>query len=170
MFKSYSSKSSALKGAKRAGLEPSAVYEKDGQYGFDQSDESAAPKTVVNGDNSPEDRDTVPLTLATYVGQPEPEVIMGDAASQRKVEKNRPTQNGITRPSAGGKCRMVWDECDRMVAEGGVPTPEKLTAWADANGQNPSNAQIELYQWRKYHGITGRVKVAAVQEPAQPTT
>jgi hypothetical protein len=28
-------------------------------------------------------------------------------------------------------------------------------------GFNPNNASIEFYQWRKYHGITGRAKKVA---------
>ena len=27
------------------------------------------------------------------------------------IEKNRPEQNGVKRPSAGGLCRAVWDAC-----------------------------------------------------------
>lgn len=73
-----------------------------------------------------------------------------------KIEKDREERNGLKRPSKGGKCRMVWDECDRLVSVHGYksPMPKELKAWAVENGQNPNNAVIEMYQWRKFMGIT----------------
>lgn len=75
-----------------------------------------------------------------------------------KIEMVRPRRNGIARPSAGGKCRAVWDECDRLTAEGITPVPKLLKDWAVDNGQNENNAVIEMYNWRKFNGITGRQK------------
>lgn len=78
------------------------------------------------------------------------------------VEKDRPEQNGIKRPSAGGLCRAVWDKCDEMrEAKGGeIPTSKDVKAAAEVAGWNPNNALIEFYQWRKFNGITGRAKKA----------
>jgi hypothetical protein len=74
-----------------------------------------------------------------------------------KIEKDRPEQNGIKRPSAGGRCRAVWDALDAYRAEtGDVPTAKVVASLAADEGWNPNNASIEFYQWRKYNGITGR--------------
>ena len=81
------------------------------------------------------------------------------------IEKNRPEQNGVKRPSAGGLCRAVWDACwAHQAATGTPPTAKEVKAIAETNGWNPNNASIEYYQWRKFNGITGRVAKAA---PAQ---
>lgn len=73
-----------------------------------------------------------------------------------KIEKDRPEQHGVKRPSAGGKCRAVWDALDLE------PTADskRVKALAVEHGWNPANASIEFYQWRKYNGITGRVAKA----------
>jgi hypothetical protein len=73
------------------------------------------------------------------------------------IEKNRPEQNGIKRPSAGGRCRAVWDAMDEYrVNEGVLPDAKFVRALAVENGWNPNNASIEFYQWRKFNGISGR--------------
>lgn len=82
-----------------------------------------------------------------------------------RIEKDRPTQNGVTRPSIGGACRAVWDALDAFRAEEGyVPTAKDVKALAADEGWNPNNASIEYYQWRKFNGITGRVKAPAQAE------
>ncbi len=73
-----------------------------------------------------------------------------------KIEKHRPEQNGVKRPSVGGMCRAVWDFLDAKVAEGVTITAKDVKAWAPSQGWNPNNASIEFYQWRKFHGIRGR--------------
>lgn len=75
-----------------------------------------------------------------------------------QVEANREERNGVKRPSIGGVCRAVWDECDAMAARGEQPTVKALKEAAPAKGWNPNNAAIEFYQWRKFNGITGRAK------------
>lgn len=81
------------------------------------------------------------------------------------IEKDRPTQNGVTRPSAGGRCRAVWDALDAYRAETNtVPDAKVVRELAADEGWNPNNASIEFYQWRKFHGITGRAKKAATAE------
>ena len=85
------------------------------------------------------------------------------------IEKNRPEQNSVKRPSAGGLCRAVWDACwEHQAATGNAPTAKEVKAIAETNGWNPNNASIEYYQWRKFNGITGRVKAApAIAEGAR---
>lgn len=80
-----------------------------------------------------------------------------------KIEKDRPEQNGVKRPSLGGRCRAVWDALDAYRDETGeTPTASVVRDLAADEGWNPNNASIEFYQWRKFHGIKGRTpKVAA---------
>lgn len=78
-----------------------------------------------------------------------------------KIEKDRPEQNGIKRPSIGGKCRAIWDALDAYVADvGEQPTSKTVKEIAADEGWNPNNASIEFYQWRKFHGIQGRAPKA----------
>jgi hypothetical protein len=86
-----------------------------------------------------------------------------------KIEKDRPEQNGIKRPSIGGKCRAVWDACDAFAQEhGDDPAAKDVKAMAEANGWNPNNASIEFYQWRKYNGIKGcQIKKEAAPAKAE---
>lgn len=80
------------------------------------------------------------------------------------IEKDRPEQNGVKRPSAGGLCRTVWDACwAHQLATSEIPTAKWVKTWAIEKGHNANNASIEYYQWRKYNGISGRV---AAPKPA----
>lgn len=85
------------------------------------------------------------------------------ASAGYTIEKDRPEQNGLKRPSAGGMCRAVWDALDALRAStGAVPTVAQAKAMAPANNWNINNVTIEFYNWRKFNGITGRAaKVAA---------
>lgn len=72
-----------------------------------------------------------------------------------KIEKDREEQNGIKRPSIGGKCRAIWDALDAHALESGDdPTAKDVKQLAATHGWNPNNASIEYYQWRKFNGIT----------------
>jgi hypothetical protein len=83
-----------------------------------------------------------------------------------KIEKNREERNGVKRPSAGGKCREIWDFLDALYEDDGtgnsgdriMPTAKMVREEAVSQGWNPNNASIEFYQWRKFNGITGRSK------------
>ncbi|EJC63248.1 hypothetical protein QWA_06555 [Alcaligenes faecalis subsp. faecalis NCIB 8687] len=68
----------------------------------------------------------------------------------------REEQNGVKRPGPG-KCLEVWEWLD----ENGNCMPKDLQPVAEAKGWNLNNAQIELYQWRKFNGIAGRQAKAA---------
>jgi len=85
-----------------------------------------------------------------------------------KLEKDREERNGVKRPSAGGKCRAIWDYLDGYVAQAGAqPTSQSVKEAAAQLGWNASNASIEFYQWRKFHGIRGRTpKAAPAEQPA----
>lgn len=85
------------------------------------------------------------------------------------IEKDRPMQNGVKRPSIGGLCRAVWDACwSHQEKTGEVPTAKQVKEIALANGWNPNNASIEYYQWRKYNGISGRVAKVEAKKPEAP--
>ncbi len=73
-------------------------------------------------------------------------------AAAPKVE--RIEQNGVKRPGPG-KCLEVWEYLDQH----GNMKPKDLQPVAEAKGWNINNAQIELYQWRKFNGISGRATV-----------
>lgn len=71
------------------------------------------------------------------------------------IEKNREERNGIKRPSAGGACDAVWRECDVYFAtNNAAPKPKHMKEWATKMGLNQNNAVIELYNWRKWKGIS----------------
>jgi hypothetical protein len=70
-------------------------------------------------------------------------------AAAPKVE--RIEQNGVKRPGPG-KCLEVWEYLDQH----GNMKPKDLQPVAKEKGWNINNVQIELYQWRKFNGISGR--------------
>lgn len=147
--------------AKKANLEtlqalydalPSAVAEDHGIYpGAPLTAEEAAAEhtpdatdpTMPMGENGNELVDVLPTEEAAT-----------PAGTGLKIEKDRPEQNGIKRPSAGGKCRAIWDALDEYRAETGeLPTSKTVKELAADSGWNPNNASIEYYQWRKFNGI-----------------
>jgi len=71
-----------------------------------------------------------------------------------KIEQNREERNGVKRPSAGGKCRQVWDALDaNRASTKTLPTVATAKQIATEQGWNVSNAAIEFYQWRKFNGL-----------------
>lgn len=76
--------------------------------------------------------------------------------TQYKIEKNRPEQNGIKRPSEGGICRQIWDALDEKRAlDGTVPT---LSSTKDALAHlDQTTVSVQYYRWRKHRGIAGRL-------------
>jgi hypothetical protein len=76
-------------------------------------------------------------------------------ATTRKPKKEsvskatREERNGVKRPGPG-KCLDVWEYLDQH----GDMKPNDLKPVAVDNGWNQSNALIELYQWRKFNGVT----------------
>lgn len=70
-----------------------------------------------------------------------------------KIEKNRETRNGVTRPSAGGKCRSVWDMLDAI---GVNATAKEARTKAAELGFDKTTTMVQFYRWRKFNGIEGR--------------
>lgn len=69
-----------------------------------------------------------------------------------KIQKERPVQNGVKRPSEGTVCNKVWLEFDAKPEI----TAAELAELADKNGWNRTNVSCEFYAWRKFNGIKGR--------------
>ena len=127
--------------------------------------ESAAPASLLAG---------LCGIIAGTVTVPEPAAPAPKAEPKTTgliIEKNRPEQNGVKRPSAGGLCRAVWDACwAHQETTGLPPTAKEVKALAEANGWNPNNASIEYYQWRKFNGISGRIAAPKAEiEPKAET-
>lgn len=83
-------------------------------------------------------------------------IILEKATVVTTGKPERIEQNGVKRPGPG-KCLEVWEWLD----ENGNCMPKDLKPVAEAKGWNLNNAQIELYQWRKFSGIAGRQAKAA---------
>jgi hypothetical protein len=110
----------------------------------------ATPELPAVQDSAPEAPTAPEAPAAQDEPTPTPEATAG-----LKIEKDRPEQNGIKRPSIGGKCRAIWDALDAYRAETGeLPTSKTVKELAADEGWNPNNASIEYYQWRKYNGIS----------------
>lgn len=145
----YSSKSAAKLGAKRKGLdakELSFLEDKDGRWTWEttatlEEAEEENKKPTIGTDENPK------------------------PAKGIKIEKERPEQFGITRPSEGGKCRVVWDECDIIHRQTGKPPmPKMLKEIAQSKGWNVNNAIIEMYRWRRFNGFIGRQKAQTTED------
>lgn len=90
---------------------------------------------------------------------PKPKAPAKNPGTGLKIQKDRPEQNGIKRPSEGGKCAAIWEACDALYeVRQIVPMPKDIKALAEENEWNVNNAVIELYQWRKFMGFVGRQK------------
>lgn len=131
----------------------------------EETDESNAPQipSLLNG------------LIGNMLGTEKPAELpatkpVAEKATGLVIEKDRPEQNGVKRPSTGGLCRAVWDACWAHQEETGVPpTAKEVKAIAEAKGWNANNASIEYYQWRKYNGISGRItKAPVVQTETKP--
>lgn len=114
----------------------------------------------------------IAATLANAPAAPAAQAVAQRAASRGayQIEKDRPSQNGIKRPSAGGLCRAVWDEMDHLrdSQQGAIPSAAQVKEAAKGKEWNENNAMIEFYQWRKFNGIVGRAKkVVAVVDVAE---
>jgi hypothetical protein len=81
----------------------------------------------------------------------------------QKIEKERPTQNGVQQPSAGTLCRAVWDQLTTLMqynlsstGAATVPSAQDIKKIGEEKGWNNNNVSIEYYRWRKFNGVTGR--------------
>lgn len=77
-------------------------------------------------------------------------------ASGYKIDPVRPEQNGVKRPSAGTLCGAVWEYLDANPAS----TAKEMVAIAADRNWNRTNVLCELYNWRKFNGLTRATKGA----------
>ena len=73
------------------------------------------------------------------------------------IAEQREERNGIKRPRVGGLCAAVWQYLDEHPSM----TAKDVRVSAEEHGWNVNNVTIEFYQWRKFNGLSGRVKVSA---------
>ncbi len=83
-------------------------------------------------------------------------VTTGKPKKEAAPKVERVEQNGVKRPGPG-KCLEVWEYLDQY----GNKTPKELKPVVAEKGWNENNALIELYGWRRFNGISGRVPAAA---------
>lgn len=67
------------------------------------------------------------------------------------LQKDRPEQNGIKRPSAGTVCAAVWEAVEALGVT--AATSKQMRAVAAEKGWNTNNVSIEFYRCRQFHGI-----------------
>ena len=158
--KTYASAKGAKAAAKKAGLDPELVEIIEVQtdegtrytYTEDTSEGEALEameqeRYEAQNPDAPEVQADAPADAVVTTGKPKKEAAP-------KVE--RVEQNGVKRPGPG-KCLEVWEYLDQH----GNMKPKDLQPVAEARGWNINNASIELYQWRKFNGISGRATVTS---------
>lgn len=78
------------------------------------------------------------------------------------IEKDRPRQNDVTRPSVGGVCREIWDHLTakydiELAKPDGAPKVPTLPETKAALGHlDMTTVSVQYYRWRKFNGISGR--------------
>lgn len=70
-----------------------------------------------------------------------------------KIEKDRESRNGVTRPSVGGKCRGIWDALDDLGLDVTAKTARDTLM---PKGFDRTTIMVQFYKWRKFNGIEGR--------------
>jgi hypothetical protein len=132
----------------------------EGQYGDETPEQTAAAEAGVNNMFSQLMGGSAPAPAEPA----KPAKVRSGAEPSYKIEKDRAEQNGIKRPSTGGTCRAIWDALDAMsVTLGHSPSTKEMKTLVDTHGFDKTTVGIQMYQWRKFNGIFGRVaKVASV--------
>jgi len=71
-----------------------------------------------------------------------------------KIEKGRPKQNGVTKPSLGSICREIWDALDAVrVSSKSVPTFEVVRDLMRANSWQRNTAYTQYQRWKQFNGV-----------------
>ena len=183
-MKTYASKASAKKGAKRQSLDIATLnfIEVDGRWGWEVAVDTIDQEYINDFGTCTCPHCNVHLSNGVAMNEPGeyecdefeyaclgcggefgPEIgklqVEAPKGTGIQIEKDRPEQNGVIRPSVGGKCRAIWTACDNFrFKTGRVPMPKEIKELATEEGWNPNNAVIEMYQWRKFNGFNGRQK------------
>lgn len=88
--------------------------------------------------------------LLPVVTTPEPAPVVLSAVTMA----DRETRNNVRRPAPGGKCDEVWRALDAMHAANVEINAGSVADLAVAKNWSLGNAQTELYQWRKWMGLS----------------
>lgn len=169
MSKTYTNKSNAARAAKKANngtLDGLVLKGTEGAYYYEAEAKPAAKPAPAPAPAMTASMGT-PVAAKPGKKAPAPKVVplahtqraaaATSTGPKYRIQKDRVTQHGITRPSAGTKCGDVWDFLDK--AAKGNPatlTLASLKAVASDQGFNVTNAVIEFYRWRRFNGIVGR--------------
>lgn len=138
----YTKRENAKRAAIKSGIAADqvqiTVHKKDGEvrFGFKQKEAPVAEPVVT-----------------TLAPTPAPVVLSAKTTAPREEK------NGVKRPASGGLCAQVWEALDQMHAGGVTINAQAVRDLATAKGWNQNNAGIEMYQWKKFMGLTNpRVK------------
>lgn len=67
-------------------------------------------------------------------------------------------KHGIARPKTDGVCLQIWNTCDTLVSSGITPTLKAIKEQGKLNNWDKVTTTVQFYRWRKFNGISGRVK------------
>lgn len=121
---------------------------------------AATPAPAPVAEPEPEAPPAAPVSALGAFAMAQLTARPADAAPEVRVpvQPNRPSKNGITRPSAGTQCAKVWDLADALTTHLGRAAPlAVLLSAAMDQGVNQFTARTQYGCWRKFNGITGRV-------------
>lgn len=82
--------------------------------------------------------------------------VVNAVDTNRTVQKNRPTQFGVTRPSNGTICADIWAALDKILSTGVHPTTKDLATLRDQNGWQKHTASTQFQRFRQFNGIMPR--------------
>lgn len=99
-------------------------------------------------------------------------LVLADAPAKAAPEGTRLVRNGVTQPPAGGKCRAIWDELDKLVVanKGQVPKVTEIMAAAREADMNENNARCEYYYWRRFNGYGKKPAAKAAKSKPKGST
>ena len=81
-----------------------------------------------------------------------------------KAARQMPSQNGVTRPAADGKCGAAWEVFDAISAQKKAPaTIKEALEIGRTRSLNESTIKTQYARWRKFHGIAGRLAEPAAE-------
>lgn len=84
-----------------------------------------------------------------------------------KVEREK--KNGVTRPAAGTKTGRVWEIADKLSAEKKAPAERAdVLKEGEAEGINPATVTTQYGQWRRFHGLKGRLAAPKPKKAKAP--
>jgi hypothetical protein len=78
-------------------------------------------------------------------------------AKSLKIEKNRPSANGVRKPSVGSICREIWDALDVKRRElDAVPEFEHVRELMVKNNWQRNTAFTQFQRWKQFNGVMPR--------------